>query len=107
MKKRFLSMLLALTMLVGMIPATTLTANALMYTGVDTWEELIEELSTGDAGYIMLEEDITAEILIDDWFGEEQSKHFKEVDYYNEPLYPYVAEPYCTVTGNKTLPAII
>lgn len=58
MKKRILSMLLALTMLVGMIPATTLTANALMYTGVDTWEELVEELTTGDAGYILLEDDI-------------------------------------------------
>lgn len=106
MKKRILSMLLALTMLVGMIPATTLTANALMYTSVDTWDELIEELSTGDAGYIMLEDDITAEILIwDDWFGKEQSDYFRyEVEGdYNDPLYPYVAEPYCTVTGNKTL----
>ena len=104
MKKRILSMLLALTMLVGMIPATTLTANALMYTGVDTWEELIEELSTGDAGYIMLEEDITAEILIDDWFGSEEWEYIKELeDQNNKALYPYVPEPYCTVMGNKTL----
>lgn len=56
--KRLTSLLLTLVMVLGMLPATTLTANALMYTGVDTWEELVEELTTGDAGYIMLEDDI-------------------------------------------------
>lgn len=105
MKKRMLSLLLTLVMVLGMLPATTLTANALMYTGVDTWEELVEELTTGDAGYIMLEDDITAEILIDDWFGDEYFSYFKDEveDQYNWALYPYVPEPYCTVTGNKTL----
>ena len=58
MKKRMLSLLLTLVMVLGMLPATTMTANALMYIGVDTWEELVEELTTGDAGYIMLEDDI-------------------------------------------------
>ena len=103
MKKRMLSLLLTLVMVLGMLPATTLTANALMYTSVDTWDELIEELSTGDAGYIMLEDDITAEILIDDWFGDEQYDHFYNLKTFNKALYPYTAAPYCTVTGNKTL----
>ena len=58
MKRRMLSLLLTLVMVLGMLPATTMTANALMYIGVDTWEELVEELTTGDAGYIMLEDDI-------------------------------------------------
>lgn len=57
-RKRLTSLLLTLVMVLGMLPATTMTANALMYIGVDTWEELVEELTTGDAGYIMLEDDI-------------------------------------------------
>ena len=63
MKRRMLSLLLTLVMVLGMLPATTMTANALMYIGVDTWEELVEELTTGDAGYIMLEDDI--EVTLD------------------------------------------
>lgn len=58
MKKRMLSLLLTLVMVLGMLPATTMTANAEMYIGVDTWEELVEELTTGDYGYIKLTADL-------------------------------------------------
>jgi len=52
-------MLLALTMLVGMIPATTLTANAETGIGIATWEELEAALTSGtDGSYYMLTEDI-------------------------------------------------
>ena len=59
MKKRIISMLLALTMLVGMIPATTLTANAATRIEIATWEELEAALTSGtDGSYYMLTEDI-------------------------------------------------
>ena len=58
MKKRMLSLLLTLVMVLGMLPATTMTANAEMYIGVDTWEELVDALSNGDYGSIKLTADL-------------------------------------------------
>ena len=62
MKKRMLSLLLTLVMVLGMLPATTLTANAEMYIGVDTWEELVDALSNGDYGSIKLTADVVKKI---------------------------------------------
>ena len=62
MKKRMLSLLLTLVMVLGMLPATTMTANAEMYIGVDTWEELVDALSNGDYGYIKLTADVVKKI---------------------------------------------
>ncbi|MBR3936414.1 MAG: hypothetical protein IKJ66_00580, partial [Bacteroidaceae bacterium] len=58
MKKRILSMLLALTMIVGMIPATTMTANAATRIGIATWEELETALTSGTGGYYRLMDDL-------------------------------------------------
>ncbi|MBQ9848016.1 MAG: hypothetical protein IJO64_03040, partial [Clostridia bacterium] len=60
MKKRILSMLLALTMIVGMLPMGVLTATAATtVTEVDSWEELEAALTSGtDGSYYVLTEDI-------------------------------------------------
>lgn len=59
MKKRILSMLLVLTMIVGMLPMGVLTATAATtVTEVDTWEELKSALTASGTATIKLTDDI-------------------------------------------------
>ena len=103
MRKRLFSFLLALAMLVGMIPATTLTANAEMYIGVDTWEELVDALSNGDYGSIKLTADITGIAADIDEKHPYLHRYWDDKDENNQEFDPYIEDPYISVTGTKTL----
>ena len=64
MKKRILSLLLALTMIVGMLPMGVLTATAATtVTEVDSWEELTTALTASGTATIKLTADI--EVTLD------------------------------------------
>lgn len=85
MKKRILSLLLALTMIVGMLPMGVLTATAATtVTEVDTWDELNTAFTSGSGGYYILMDDL-------------ECKHEDRYQNYNE----YHKTTY--IKGNVTL----
>ena len=90
MKKRMLSLLLTLVMVLGMLPATTMTANAATtVTEVDSWEELKSALTASGTATIKLTDDIKKTIEL------------KEAD---GPMYKInYDDPQITVCGTKTL----
>ena len=85
MKKRMLSLLLTLVMVLGILPATTMTANAATtVTEVDTWDELNTAFTSGSGGYYILMDDL-------------ECKHEDRYQNYNE----YHKTTY--IKGNVTL----
>ena len=90
MKKRILSLLLALTMIVGMLPMGVLTATAATtVTEVDSWEELKSALTASGTATIKLTVDIE-----------------KKIEMTPKPkfgVFEIPESPQITVNGNKTL----
>ena len=104
MKKRILSLLLALTMIVGMLPMGVLTATAATtVTEVDSWEELVDALSNGDYGSIKLTADITGIAADLDEKHPYLHRYWDDKDENNQEFDPYIEDPYISVTGTKTL----
>ena len=93
MKKRMLSLLLALTMIVGMLPLSALTATAASakHYKVDNWGELRQVLEW-DSGSTPVTITLTADIY-------EEVDHISRI---NWVWYPQ-EEPTIYVVGNKTL----
>ena len=85
MKKRILSMLLALTMIVGMLPMGVLTATAATtVTEVDSWEELKTALAASGTANIKLTADV-------------------ELKLKSTVIITEIVNPQITVSGTKTL----
>ena len=85
MKKRILSLLLALTMIVGMLPMGVLTATAATtVTEVDSWEELKTALTASGTANLKLTADI-------------------ELKLKSTVIITEIVNPQITVSGTKTL----
>ena len=90
MKRRMLSLLLTLIMVVGLFPATMITASAATtVTEVDTWEELKSALTASGTATIKLTDDIKKTIELKENDGPAYKINYED--------------PQITVCGTKTL----